>query len=278
VDAPSLKQLELLVEKLRSPLWPKSFPPVDAEKARAGKALHAKHCESCHAPIERADPNRRIKAHLVEVAHVGTDPVAGVNFIERKAKTGPLKGTPIFVNLFETFGETASAGEILRNAVFGVQLGEFELGVPHPQPHVMPPGGLGALVEKDWLALEQKVKDQATAFKTLVGGTPKQLTVAMYKARPHNGVWASAPYLHNGSVPTLAELLKKPEERAKTFFVGTRQFDPVDVGQKNVPEEGGVQYFNFDTSLRGNSNTGHPYGTDLMEEEKRQLIEYMKTL
>jgi hypothetical protein len=52
----------------------------------------------------------------------------------------------------------------------------------------------------------------------------------------------------------------------------------VDVGLKNVAEEGGVRYFTFDTSLRGNSNAGHPYGTQLKDEEKRQLLEYLKTL
>jgi len=137
---------------------------------------------------------------------------------------------------------------------------------------------LPALLESHWAALEQKVKDQVTTLKTLVAGNPRQLTVAMYKARPLNGVWASAPYLHNGSVPTLAEMLKTPEERAKRFFVGSRQYDPVDVGFRSVEAEGGVSYFAFDTSVPGNSNAGHPMAVSLPEEEKRQLIEFLKSL
>ena len=277
-DVENLKSLETILTKLESPQWPASFPSIDAAKATAGGVLYAKHCEGCHALIDRSDPNRRIKAHMVETAHVGTDALAAENFVKRTAHTGALKGTPIFVDLLKPFGETAPAGDVLRNAVFGVQLGSFGIGLPRPHGLVIPPGGVPALLESDWKALEQKVKDQETALKTLVAGNPKQLTVAMYKARPHNGVWASAPYLHNGSVPSLAQMLTPPAERTKLFFVGTRQYDPVDVGFKQVESENGVDYFVYDTTVKGNANTGHPFGTDLTPDEKRQLIEYLKTL
>jgi len=69
-----------------------------------------------------------------------------------------------------------------------------------------------------------------------------------------------------------------PAERTKRFFVGTRHYDPVDVGFRSVEAEGEVGYFAFDTSVKGNANTGHPFGTDLSAEEKRHLIEYLKTL
>jgi hypothetical protein len=278
IDVAGLKALEVLLAKLESPLWPAAFPPVDQAKAAAGKALYAQKCQACHALIQRDDPNRRITAHMMEVVDVGTDPLMATNFVDRKAKTGKLKGTPIFVDLTQTFGEEAAAGDIVRNAVFGVSLGKFELGLPHLEPIAVPSGGLQARVEQRWKALEQRVKDKRTALKTLVAGNPRQLSVAMYKARPLNGVWASAPYLHNGSVPTLWELLKRPEERAARFFVGSRQYDPVDVGHRSVPEEAGVKYFDFDVSVKGNSNGGHKYGTDLKDEEKRALVEYLKTL
>jgi mono/diheme cytochrome c family protein len=277
-DVENLKALEAILTKLQSPLWPASFPAIDAARAAAGKAIYAKHCQGCHAPIERTDPNRRIKAHMVEAAHVGTDPMASGNFVKRRARTGALEGTPVFVNLLQGFGDTAPAGEILRNAVFGVQLGKFGIGLPRPHGIEMPAGGLPALLESHWQALEQKVKDQRTMLETLVAGNPRQLTVAMYKARPLNGVWASAPYLHNGSVPTLAQMLTPPPQRVKRFFVGSRQYDPVDVGVRSLEAEGGVAYFAFDTSLPANSNAGHPFGTDLADDEKRQLIEYLKTL
>jgi mono/diheme cytochrome c family protein len=92
-----------------------------------------------------------------------------------------------------------------------------------------------------------------------------------YKGRPLNGIWATAPYLHNGSVPNLDELLKPTAKRIKKFRLGSREFDPVKVG---FVSEGN---FEFDTSLKGNSNAGHEYG-EFGELERRQLIEYMKSL
>ncbi len=94
-----------------------------------------------------------------------------------------------------------------------------------------------------------------------------------YKARPLNGIWATAPYLHNGSVPNLVELLKPAAQRVKTFHVGSQEFDPVNVGFKDDPNQP-----LFDTTGDGNSNTGHEYGTDLSPEQRSQLIEYLKSL
>jgi hypothetical protein len=99
-------------------------------------------------------------------------------------------------------------------------------------------------------------------------------TDAIYKARPLDGIWATAPYLHNGSVPTLWELLQEPDKRMKVFYVGRRDFDP-----KNVGFESATGPYKFDTSLRGNSNSGHAAGTrELTEPQKRALLEYLKTL
>ena len=95
-----------------------------------------------------------------------------------------------------------------------------------------------------------------------------------YKARPLNGIWATAAsYLHNGSVPNLDELLKPSAKRAKKFYVGSREFDPVNVGF--VSDSGS---FEFDTTLPGNSNIGHDIGPELSDVERAQLIEYLKSL
>jgi len=101
-----------------------------------------------------------------------------------------------------------------------------------------------------------------------------------YKARPLNGVWATAPYLHNGSVPNLEELLKEPKERAAAFCVGTADFDPAIVGYPALPDPSqscGAQ-FKLDTSLPGNRDIGHNYGTHLSSEDKDALIEFVKSL
>ncbi len=98
---------------------------------------------------------------------------------------------------------------------------------------------------------------------------------ANYRARPLNGIWATAPFLHNGSVPSLEAMLTRPAERPQTFYTGATAFDPVAVGYESAPGEGRVL---FDATIPGNSNQGHDKGTSLGADEKRDLIEYLKTL
>ena len=100
-----------------------------------------------------------------------------------------------------------------------------------------------------------------------------------YANMPLDGVWLRAPYLHNGSVPTLRYLLEKPANRPQVFYTGYDVFDRDNVGfVSDVAEENGKQYFKFDTILPGNSNSGHLYGTDLESKDKTALVEYLKTL
>jgi mono/diheme cytochrome c family protein len=106
-----------------------------------------------------------------------------------------------------------------------------------------------------------------------------------YLSPPLDGIWMRAPYLHNGSVPTLRDLLNVAAERPAAFHRGYDVFDPAKVGwrepdaqsvtsasQQNPP------LFLFDIRRRGDGNSGHLYGTDLTPEEKESLVEYMKTL
>ncbi|MHC5538410.1 di-heme-cytochrome C peroxidase [Singulisphaera rosea] len=106
--------------------------------------------------------------------------------------------------------------------------------------------------------------------KTVITGATAKLG---YKSRPLNGIWATAPYLHNGSVPSLAELLKPENERTKSFHIGSIEFDTANVGFKDDPSQPV-----YDTTLDGNSNAGHRYGTQLTTDEKRDLLEYLKSL
>ncbi|MDP5065009.1 MAG: di-heme-cytochrome C peroxidase, partial [Haliea sp.] len=98
---------------------------------------------------------------------------------------------------------------------------------------------------------------------------------AVYRARPLNGVWATGPFLHNGSVPSIADMLLAPEQRPVTFHVGSRELDPVRVGFENVA---GPRTMEFDTRIPGNSNSGHVYGTRLSAADKAALLEYIKVL
>ena len=110
-----------------------------------------------------------------------------------------------------------------------------------------------------------------------------------YKVRPLNGIWATPPYLHNGSVPTIDDLLGDPEKRPAKFYLGSREYDPMKLGYKTDPITNG---FEFKTSIRGNSNRGHEFRKDyskdkeikgvigpaLSEGDRKALIEYLKTL
>ena len=114
----------------------------------------------------------------------------------------------------------------------------------------------------------------------------------IYKARPLSGMWSTPPFLHNGSVPNLYQLLSPAFERQRTFFIGRREFDPVRVGLVAEPlSKGG---FWFDTTQPGNLNDGHEFragykawqagdgvqygvvGPALTPPQRFQIIEYMK--
>ena len=92
------------------------------------------------------------------------------------------------------------------------------------------------------------------------------------------GLWLRAPYLHNGSVPTLTDLLEPVETRPARFWRGYDVYDPVRVGfvtsGAGAEREGTL----FNVNLPGNSNAGHLYGTRLPPDAKRALVEFMKTL
>jgi mono/diheme cytochrome c family protein len=97
-----------------------------------------------------------------------------------------------------------------------------------------------------------------------------------YSNTPLDGVWARAPYLHNGSVPTMRDLLKPAAQRPAVFYKGSDVYDQINMGF--FTDKGGDNYFEFDTRLPGNANGGHEYGVNLKDEEKDWLIEYLKQI
>ena len=124
--------------------------------------------------------------------------------------------------------------------------------------------------EKDW-GFDPPYPQRFHSFKKTDG----------YANMPLDGIWLRAPYLHNGSVPNLRELLEPSSARTKIFYRGNDVFDPQNVGFiANIAAQGGREFFRFDTSQRGNGNQGHEgtaYGTALSANEKRALLEYLKT-
>jgi len=116
----------------------------------------------------------------------------------------------------------------------------------------------------------------AEAFKRVGVGKPWHIThyrkTNGYLSVWTDGIWSRGPYLHNGSVPTLYDLLLPVEQRPREFLRGCSVLDPVKVGWSCTTG------FAYRTDQLGNSNAGHTYGTQLSDEERWQLVEYMKTL
>lgn len=124
--------------------------------------------------------------------------------------------------------------------------------------------------EKDW-GFDPSYPQRFTHFRKQPG----------YANSPLDGIWLRAPYLHNGSVPNLWELLKPEKDRIGSFYRGNDVYDPKNVGfVSTIAEQDGHKFFPFDTRQPGNGNTGHTgrsYGTDLPDQDKWALIEYLKT-
>ena len=137
------------------------------------------------------------------------------------------------------------------------------------------PPGVGELYNKSWFALE---KDGG--YKTT---EPKG-----YQAPPLDGIWATAPYFHNGCAPTLYDVLNsktRPKLFTRSYRTDAEDYDNVKVGWKvktldRIPE--GLSPFErrkiYDTTQPGRSNAGHTFGDDFTEEERAAVVEYLKKL
>jgi len=264
--------LENLVAKLAPPQWPEALlGKIDSEKATRGRALYSEYrngnpsCESCHAlrdasgqyPLTPAAENlfgaRFVETQMIGLADIGTDPLMALNFATRNAFTGDL--APLLPPPFT--GASALPAPVLLSITVGMAA-NYSIATAQPP---------FAAAEKAALI----------GYRIKAPGLPPYLpkNLVAYKARPISGIWATAPYLHNGSVPNLYQLLLPPAERVTTFDVGSHAFDVEAVGYVSNREG---QAFQFDTTLPGNSNAGHDYGTDLTSDQRRDLIEFLKTL
>ena len=137
-------------------------------------------------------------------------------------------------------------------------------------------------LDTDGYRLEMWTKDAADAYNNHVRNPSWRFKAFRdmdgYVAVPLDGLWLRAPYLHNGSVPSLRDLLNPPERRPKVFWRGYDVYDFKNIGFTSTgrkAEEIGVR---FDTSRPGNGNGGHLYGTKLNPDQKEALLTYLKSL
>jgi hypothetical protein len=196
--------------------------------------------------------DRVLDLEQIPLAHIGTDPSQAAGMKGRKVETPANLG-----------------------------IGTDEFGP-----------ALGVLVTKtvDYWYSQQKPPVSKDERNKMDGNRPTGIRAPLeYKVRPLNGVWASPPYLHNGSVPNVYALLSPVSERPTKFYLGNREYDPVHLGYATDKLANGFEY---DTSLPGNSNKGHEFSKEYSKEkdipgvigrylepdERKALIEYLKTL
>lgn len=122
--------------------------------------------------------------------------------------------------------------------------------------------------------VSEKILIQYDPTITFISPSPRP-SGALFESRVLQGIWAAAPYLHNGSVPTLEDLLMPSSQRPTTFYVGPKyDTDKVGLSATQVFSPG----YLYNTSLPNNSNSGHEYGTQLSPQDRAALLEYLKTL
>ena len=248
---------------LKAPAWPTAvFGPVDQAKAQQGAQLYQQMCQRCHLPPlnspEIQDPKywepgqqgkTFLKLNVIPLDEIGTDPREATDWASRTAVTGVLG-----------LG-TVSAAEGLRAVT-------------------------GKIRDMNYDAMNLSPEQRAEWSGFRDAGVVAPLA---YRARPLGGMWATPPFLHNGSVPNLYQLLSPVEKRDKTFYVGSREFDPNLVGYSTAEMEGAYEFRTDQPNdpHPGNSNAGHEFrngggkgviGRELSDEERRAIIEYLKTL
>lgn len=263
-DVLHLWQIETALQRLAPPKWPEDmFGRIDRAKAAKGATLFGENCSGCHTswPYKWTGPNRHGKRYIdnriVKASYVGTDANQLDNTLPYSLTgalaaymPGPFKGRSLVPS---AVFDVAVISGLIDKAVARLALSKDELDELHGyQPYGDEP-------------------------------TPPPPEARGYKAGPRDGVWATAPFLHNGSVPSLYELLLPAAQRSKTFRVG-RAFDPVKVGVDTTE----ANAFLLDTALPGNSNAGHSFeegpkgsgviGRLLTDDERWAIVEYLKSI
>ncbi|ALI08878.1 MULTISPECIES: di-heme-cytochrome C peroxidase [Pseudomonas] len=265
-----LNKIEETLQLLKPPVWPEALlGAIDKPLAAKGRALFTENCAGCHVPKVVQGPDRPVQQlHMLPVQVIGTDPGTANNIADHRFDLTSLQWDPAEL------------------AKLDVQL--------HPPP--TEPLDLSQLSVAKGLAYVTAFVENR-AYRD-AGVTPVErpaldgfgLPIGVrelraYKARPLAGVWATPPFLHNGSVPTIYQLLSPQDERATTFYKGNFEYDPRHLGYRTEAFTNG---FIFDTRITGNHNSGHEFragergngviGRLLQPQERWALLEYLKVL
>jgi hypothetical protein len=298
INVGNLERLEGLLGSLLPPKWPADlFGPIDEAKRAAGEALFVtKGCDTCHRPLARDDLKTRVEVTMTALkgpSAAGTDPWMACNAYTYEAEPGVLRGYfKKYILGLPLYGERRAAlADMLSTTVLGsLYAHKDELKKQIKEDIAQIVFGQNADIAKPQnvpieLRLPELIRPQRD--ETREGRFKRCMTesspILAYKGRPLTGIWATPPYLHAGSVPTLYDVLLPADQRPKSFFVGSREFDPEKVGYVTAQSaENTFEFRSHDGNGRmidGNSNAGHDYNNAALSEEDRQaLVEYMKSL
>lgn len=276
-----LQRLEILLKEIEPPKWPWA---LDAALVAKGEEIFnrdpkdggcAKGCHKIETGAARVcNPN----TWRTPIQDVGTDSKEYA-VLGREAQTGVLEGASItFVPGLDTpLKPKDKIITILGLSVIGSILEaplHFGLGVFRPIVEECLP-----IRPATPAALQAAVQEKLRQALANLYKKPETAPPPAYESRVMKGIWAAAPYLHNGSVPTLADLLKPVTERPGSFKVG-RAYDIENVGLAREQPGLSSPYTADDCTKRnsGNSRCGHEFGVKLSAEEKKALLEYLKSL
>ena len=270
----NMHDLEWLTYYIDPPRWPTAiFGAIDTQLAAAGSRIFQSQCASCHEyNADQRTATGLIKLRGLSLDALGTDPTAALRISCPVPDTGPL--------VIPATSFTAERAQLLKNCT-GVKAETAFVGNSFAKTVQ---AAVDSIKQKAYAAADVDAAEQRTMEDLDRRGSvvwrdtllDTQPPYGPYAALPLYGIWAAAPYLHNGSVPTLYDLLLPPAQRPKTFALGARAYDPLKLGFV-VSTACGAQDCLVDTSRTGDGNGGHLWGTDLSDSDRRALLEYLKT-
>lgn len=279
---------------LKAPRWPEDvLGKIDLIKAKKGEKHYQNLCKGCHLPPVSSPEfwsdkhwkkingkgENYLKLNVIPVSEIGTDAAQSEVLATR---TVNLEGM----------------GNAMNDQVCGVVEGKWTTVKVSPAQNQSFAFALGLAVERTTQHFYKEHNIAPEKQQKMNGDRPNCLQApGAYKARPLNGIWATAPFLHNGSVANLYDMLVPASQRAPILYLGYREFDPKKVGYLSTVGPNGLTgstkgltkvVVSGPDARKGNFNSGHEFSNDqgnpgvigrlLSDPERWELVEYLKTL
>jgi hypothetical protein len=276
-----LGRLEQLIRQIGPPKYPW---PTDPGLAAQGKTIYENNCASCHGIRPGQTRFFNNQTWLTPIQDVGTDSHE-YDIVGWSNSTGVLEGReiPFVVSKLKPVDRAirvltvSVAGAIVEHSV-PILTADVENLQAHEEGEGKRLFAASISNRLNQFKLPSSLQDLKIAYVKSSAQTNQTTTSFAYESRVMEGIWAAAPYLHNGSVPTLADLLKPTKDRPTSFKIGPN-YDTNNVGMAVDQTKFGDQTLTTSTNRNsGNANCGHEFGTELSASDKKALLEYLKTL